>query len=78
MTLIRYIGNFLCILGYPVLLYLNPIVGASIKTAGHLLLITYFIKYQQFDMLTSLFFFTILDLIYLLKGIVNKKEESLI
>jgi hypothetical protein len=69
MTLLRIIGNFLVMAGYPVLLYFHPAIGAGIKTVGHVLLLTYFVKYQAWDMLFSLLFVTSLDLGFLIKNL---------
>jgi hypothetical protein len=67
-------------LGYPVLLYLNPILGAFLKTVGHGFLFTYFVKHPTWDMLTSLGFFSTIDFIYLIKSIqehqISKAEVS--
>ena len=63
-------------LGYPVLLYLNPILGAFLKTVGHGFLFTYFVKHPTWDMLTSLGFFSTIDLIYLVKSIQKHKTEK--
>ncbi|MGL5804048.1 MAG: hypothetical protein ACRC11_01170 [Xenococcaceae cyanobacterium] len=74
MTILRELGNILVMLGYPVLLYSNPILGASMKTVGHGFLFTYFLKYPTWDMLTSIGFFSTIDLIYLIKSIRESKE----
>lgn len=77
MTLFRIIGNLLVMAGYPVLLYFSPVLGATIKTVGHVLLFTYFIKFQAWDMLLSLLFFSTLDLVYLLKHLPAKEIKWL-
>jgi hypothetical protein len=63
-------------LGYPVLLYLNPILGAFLKTVGHGFLFTYFVNHPTWDMLTSLGFFSTIDLIYLVKSIQERKNSK--
>lgn len=73
MTLFRIIGNVLVMAGYPILLFLNPAIGAAIKTIGHLLLLTYFVKFQAWDMLMSLLFFLGLDLGYLFKNLRSRE-----
>jgi hypothetical protein len=77
MTLFRIIGNLLVMAGYPVLLYFSPVLGATIKTVGHVFLFTYFIKFQAWDMLLSLLFFSTLDLVYLLKHLPIKEIKWL-
>ncbi|MCU0538124.1 MAG: hypothetical protein MUD14_29925 [Hydrococcus sp. Prado102] len=76
MTLLRIIGNFLVMAGYPVLLYLHPALGAGIKTVGHVFLLTYFVKYKAWDMLFSLLFVTALDLGFLIKNLQRDERES--
>lgn len=82
MDLIRELGNILGIIGYPVLLYVNPLVGAALKTAGHICLLIYFSHHPTWDMVGALLFFTALDVGYLLKNLryqlqkISKESES--
>jgi hypothetical protein len=75
MDLIRQIGNLCGVIGYPVLLYVNPLAGAMLKTAGHICLLTYFSYHPTWDMIGSLLFFTVLDVGYLIKNLLLKKVE---
>lgn len=76
MDLIREIGNIFGVIGYPVLLYVNPLLGAALKTAGHICLLTYFCYHPSWDMIGALMFFTVLDIGYLIKNIRYQLQET--
>lgn len=62
MTLLRYTGNFLLLLGQYYILYNNTDIGIIIKLIGGGLLIGSLVKYKMWDMVIVLTAFMVLDL----------------
>jgi hypothetical protein len=60
-TILRWLGNFLLIIGYVILLYNDIKVGLAVKFIGGLLCIPSFIKLKLWDALVIVGFFAIIE-----------------
>ncbi len=58
----RYLGNFLIIVGYFVLLYVDIKIGLIIKVIGGLFTIPFAIKFKLWDVLVLCGFFGALEI----------------
>lgn len=72
-VVIRYTANALLLIGQSFVLYREDMsIGLIIKIIGGLTLLTTFISYRMWDMITVLVAFFVLDLSKLLHIIINK------
>jgi len=60
-SLYRYLGNIFLIIGYFLLLWVNPILGLAIKCIGGALSLPFAIKYKFWDVVVICAFFFVLD-----------------
>lgn len=58
----RYIGNFLLLVGYFILLWADPVTGLATKCIGGLLSFPFMIKNKLWDVVIICTFFFILDI----------------
>ena len=61
LTILRYIGNALVIIGYFVLLYINMIWGLAICFTANILLFPWAIKGKYWDVVIIAAFFAVLN-----------------
>jgi hypothetical protein len=61
-TLQRYIGNFLIVVGYFVLLYFDLKLGLILKVIGGLFTIPFAVKFKLWDVLLLCGFFGVMEI----------------
>lgn len=67
---IRIFGNCLTLVGYFVLLYVNPIAGSSLKVLGVSLIVPFCIKWKLWDVVVLVAFFAALDISNIIRLII--------
>ena len=60
-SIYRYLGNIFLIIGYFLLLWINPILGLIVKCIGGALCLPFAIKYELWDVVFICGFFFVLD-----------------
>jgi hypothetical protein len=63
----RYLGNICSVVGYLILLHVDPILGSSIKLVGFCFSTPFCIRLKLWDVVFLFAFFGILDLSNLIK-----------
>lgn len=58
---LRIVGNIITVIGYFVLLHLNPLVGSCLKIFGFSLIIPFCWKAKLYDVIALAGFFMVLD-----------------
>ena len=66
-SLLRWIGNGLSIIGYIFLLHFDPLVGSSIKLLGTTCILPFCLKLKLWDVILVFGFFGMLDLTNIIK-----------
>lgn len=70
-ALARYVGNALSIIGYFVLLHIDPLLGSCIKIVGLSLVTPFCIKLKLWDVVFVFGFFGVLDASNVFKLLTN-------
>ena len=65
--LLRILGNSLKIIGYSIILYLDPMTGSEIKVIGYLITFPWAVKHQLWDVVIIMAIFLSLDLVNVIR-----------
>lgn len=68
---LRYLGNLLTIIGYTILLHVDPLIGGIIKVVGFSLVIPSCYKLKLYDVIFLLSVFAVLDISAVIKALLN-------
>ena len=68
---LRYLGNGLTVIGYGILLNVDPLLGGIIKLIGFVLVMPSCYKLKLYDVMFMLGLFGILDLTNVVKILIN-------
>ena len=67
LTKLRVLGNALALIGYFVLLYIDPQIGSALKLMGAAMVIPFCAKIKVWDVVFMLGFFGAMDLVNVIR-----------
>lgn len=70
-SLLRWLGNGLSIIGYICLLHYDPLIGSSIKLLGTMCILPFCLKLKLWDVIIVFGFFGVLDISNIVKILLN-------
>jgi len=70
-TNLRYLGNTLTLIGYAILLNIDPLIGGIIKLVGFALVMPSCYKLKLYDVMFMLGLFGILDLVNVIRLLIS-------
>ena len=67
---LRVVGNAITVIGYFILLHVNPVVGSSLKISGFLMIVPFCWRAKLYDVIALAGFFMALDLSNLIRRLI--------
>lgn len=67
---LRIAGNAITVLGYFILLHVNPVLGSTLKISGFTMIIPFCLRAKLYDVIALAGFFMVLDLSNIIRRLI--------